>query len=181
VEALLDLMDTLTTPLARPELVSLTAWFHDAIYSTAPGLEAGQNEKESADLFLAFVSDIKAASGETWNKLSEADVECVHRWIVCTATHIVPERKGLEADGQMFLDMDLSILAAPGYEYRLYVASIRREYESYSEEQFRTGRAAVLQSMLREDCRLYVTPEMHERFEEQARQNLADELRSLTA
>lgn len=179
IETLLGLMHTLTTPVSSPILISLTTWFHDAIYSTTPGGPAGQNERDSADLFLSFVSDIKTIDS-TWAVLSDADVECVYRWIVCTATHIDPERKDLEMDGQLFLDMDLAVLGAESEVYAQYVANIRYEYSSYSDEQFSTGRAAVLKGMLRDDCRLYVTSEMYERYEAQARSNMAEELRELT-
>lgn len=83
-----------------------------------------------------------------------------------------------DADAQVLSDADLSVLASPPHRYAIYVADVRTEYAAVPDDLFRTGRAAILRSLLGHD-RIFRTPSAHERWEADARANLAAELREL--
>ncbi len=85
-----------------------------------------------------------------------------------------------DADAQVLSDADLSVLASPPHRYAIYVADVRTEYAAVPDDLFRTGRAAILRSLLDHD-RIFRTPSAHERWEADARANLAAELRELDA
>lgn len=78
------------------------------------------------------------------------------------------------------LDADLSILGAPSARYAEYRAAIWQEYHAIAEPAFRSARAAFLGSM-RARPAIYLTAPARERFEAQARANLATELQELEA
>lgn len=45
---------------------------------------------------------------------------------------------------QIFLDLDMSILATNRPDYELYCQNVRKEYSSYTDDQFRQGRLQFL-------------------------------------
>ncbi|WP_433530099.1 HD domain-containing protein [Micromonospora sp. CA-263727] len=159
--AVLDVVDRYASAAARPELVRLAAWCHDAVYDPrAPG---DRNEHDSAalgDLLLTRAG------------LPAAEVAEVHRLVLLTAGHAVDPA---DADGALLCDADLAILAAPPPEYDRYAAAIRREYAHVPEPDYRTGRARVLTALLTLPA-LYRTPALATRWEPPARTNLTHEL-----
>ena len=85
-----------------------------------------------------------------------------------------------DADLARFLDLDLSILAAEPAVYARYAEAIRAEYASIPDAIYRPGRAKVLQKFL-DRPRLFHCGDLQARWDEAARQNLADEIARLTA
>lgn len=79
---------------------------------------------------------------------------------------------------RLFLDIDLSILATPQEKYDEYSSQIRTEYEYYPDEVFRQARMKALQVFLDRE-KLFFTPYFCNKFESQARQNIARELKLL--
>lgn len=75
----------------------------------------------------------------------------------------------------MLCDADLAVLAGPPDAYAAYAAAVREEYAFVPDDLFRTGRAEVLRQLLALP-RLFHTPECHDRWEAQARRNLATEV-----
>jgi predicted metal-dependent HD superfamily phosphohydrolase len=73
------------------------------------------------------------------------------------------------------LDIDLSILGAPGPEYALYVSNVRREFGAFTYAQWREGRSAFLRGMLSRP-RIFRTDWGTEWFEDRARDNMTLEL-----
>jgi len=80
----------------------------------------------------------------------------------------------------LLYDADLDILAAPDERYRAYAGAVRWEYGHLSDEEFRSGRTAVLRELAGRP-RLYATPEGMRRWDGAARQNLQQELNRLDA
>jgi predicted metal-dependent HD superfamily phosphohydrolase len=154
------------------------AWWHDAVYDvpvltsagtpTSPRGEDMSNEEASARLAEATLREL----GTDPDRL-----ERVGALIRMTAAH---DPSPLDPDAEVLSDADLSVLASPPNRYATYVADVRREYAAVPDDLFRTGRAAILRSLLEND-RVFRTPSAHERWEADARANIAAELRELDA
>ncbi|MEV6754955.1 hypothetical protein [Streptomyces sp. NPDC051214] len=160
--AVLDHIDVLEEHAEEPDLVRLAAWFHDAVY--AP--DRSENEERSARL---------AERALTEAGLTEARTAEVARLVRLTVTHDPAEG---DHDGEVLCDADLAILAAAPDAYAAYAAAVREEYAFVPDEDFRTGRAAVLRQLLALP-RLFRTPYGAAEWEGPARENLATEMELL--
>jgi predicted metal-dependent HD superfamily phosphohydrolase len=143
-------------------ILTLAICAHDVIYDARPG----DDERASAQW---------AREKLTESGLDESHVARVEQLVLATLEH--------ESDddlAHLLLDADLSILGSDADVYDGYAAAVRREYAEVSDDLWRQGRAAVLQSLLdRED--LYVTPQAKARWDSKARANIARELSRLPA
>lgn len=160
----LDRLDELTDACVHFDQapVALAAWFHDAVYDGTPGDE--ERSAEWAHLALAEVG------------IADKVVTEVARLVRLTATHDpLPE----DHNGAALCDADLAILAAPPERYAEYAADVRREYAHVPEPDFRSGRAAVLNTLLEAD-RLFRTPYGARHWEARARANVTAEIAQLT-
>jgi len=139
------------------EAVLLAAWFHDAVYDGQ-----GDDEERSARLAETELAGSPLA-GE------------VARLVRLTRDH-----RPADADrpGQVLCDADLAILAADDERYASYVSGVRAEYAHVSDEDFATGRAAVLSDLLAKPS-LFHTTVARVRWERRARANVQRELSAL--
>ncbi|MEU4641234.1 metal-dependent phosphohydrolase [Micromonospora sp. NPDC023814] len=160
----LDVVDAHASSAARPDLVRLAAWCHDAVYD--PRAEGDANERDSAALADALLT----RSGLPANAVAE-----VRRLVLLTAGHAVDPG---DADGALLCDADLAVLAAPPGAYDHYAAAIRREYAHVPDPAFRAGRARVLTGLLALPA-LFRLPPLATRWEARARANLTRELATL--
>jgi predicted metal-dependent HD superfamily phosphohydrolase len=147
---------------AQRDLLETAIWFHDAIYDPT----RNDNEAESARLARERLSAESAP---------EAFIDEVERLILLTAGHWVQDGDAL---GARLVSIDLSILGAAPERYDAYAAAIRFEYGHVPEALYRPGRAAVMSRFL-DSPRLYADPAWAERFETQARENIAREIAGL--
>lgn len=137
-------------------------WWHDAIYDPT----RSDNEEVSAQLAERDL----AAQG-----VPEAERVEVARLIRLTKGHTVEPGDRL---GAILVSIDLSILGRPPADYDAYAAAIRQEYAHVPDDLYRAGRAAVLRHFL-DTPAIYPDPAFRERYEAQARANLARELAAL--
>ena len=147
-------------PASAP-VVGFAIWFHDAIYAPL----AGDNEEASAELARARL------------RLMALDARLIDRvatFILATKRHELLEAS---PELEIFLDLDLSILASPKDVYDEYARAVRREYRPVPEALYRHGRRKVLRGFLARP-RLYYSP-LADRFEARARENIARELARL--
>ncbi len=166
LQSLLGWLEAYRMELHEPELVALTIWYHDAIYSTL----RKDNETRSAALAHKQLS----AMG-----LATAACDKVALMIRQTADHMGP-LQSQDPDLLWFLDFDLSILGAEENVYLRYAEQIRKEYRLIPELIYRNGRSKLLRQMLQAEY-LYQTPAFRRSHERQARHNLLNELRRLSA
>ncbi len=146
---------TTTQGLAkRPGEVALALWFHDAIYD----LNAHDNEARSAD----WAARALTAAGV------EADAAARVQALVMATCHAA---QPTDADAQLLVDIDLSILGAPAARFAEYEQQIRREYAHIPPDVFEPRRRLILGAFLARDP-LYQTPGMRARCEANARVNL---------
>lgn len=141
--------------------VLLAAWFHDAVYAGA----AGADEEDSALL----------AEDRLTGLLPDEEVAEVVRLVRLTATHDPAEG---DVAGSVLVDADLEVLGRGHSGYQRYIVQVRRDFDHVPDQQFRTGRARVLASLLDRPV-LFRTTTGHRLWEAPARENLRAELDSL--
>jgi predicted metal-dependent HD superfamily phosphohydrolase len=164
--------------------VVVAACFHDAVYDP----RSSDNEASSARLARR---ELAACS---W---PSRRVDAVAAMIEATASHVrepgpaagaagaagagsagTSAALGDGTDVAVLLDADLAILGAPPNGYDAYVTGVRAEYGHVDEAAWRSGRAAIVRSLL-ERAELYRTPTGRARWDSRARANLTAELASL--
>ncbi|WP_141779218.1 HD domain-containing protein [Nocardioides albertanoniae] len=143
-----------------PLTVTLAAFFHDAVYD-------GERDAEERSATWAE---------EALRDHLDADVVAeIARLVRLTETHD-PEPHDL--GGRVLSDADLAILASPKERYGEYAATVREEYGYLSDEEFRVGRAQVLEGLLEKES-LFSTPYARISWEAAARANIAAEMETL--
>ena len=157
--AVLEALDLLTEPARPPRTVLLAAWFHDAVYR---GI-AGQDEEESARL----AEDRLQNAG-----LPNEEVDEVARLVRLTADHR-PEPG--DSAGALLSDADLSVLGGEPPAYRRYLAAVREDFAHIGDDDFATGRAAVVRQLLQLEP-LFHTERARGLWADAAHRNLQGEL-----
>ena len=143
-----------------PAALEFAIWFHDVIYDP----RASDNEEQSARF---AVESLKGARDDLDARVSDL--------VLTTTTHL----PGSIPDAASLIDIDLSILGKPAKRFDEYEAAIREEYSWVSMNVYCEKRAAILQSFLQRD-RIFRTPFFFDRYEVQARQNLANSIGKLS-
>jgi predicted metal-dependent HD superfamily phosphohydrolase len=160
VARVLLLLDAVRHRLARPDEAELALWLHDVIYHP----QARDNEERSA----AYAQDL------LYGGQVEPDVGNRVADLILATRHVpggaLPSTGTDRADVAHVLDADLSILGAPQPEFDAYEAQVRREYAYRTDEEWRQGRARVLEMFLARP-RIFLTPEFAH-LEAPARANL---------
>ena len=136
------------------DILTEAIWWHDVVYDAT----RGDNEERSAVLAEQHVrADIAAE---------------VARLIRLTKTHDVQAGDRL---GAILISIDLSILGAEPARYDAYAASIRRELIHVPEQDYRAGRARVLDHFAARPV-IFPDPAFAAKYDRRARDNLAREL-----
>ena len=143
--------------------VDLATIFHDIVYDAING-GGGKNERESAQVFVEFAHSTTMTS----ERISK-----VVQWIERTWSH---DGAGLDSDGQLFMDFDMSILGAERGAYALYASQVRLEYGHVNWLYWRIGRSQFLSSSTSK--RVFCTSEFAG-LEDKARLNARAECRRL--
>jgi predicted metal-dependent HD superfamily phosphohydrolase len=144
-----------------PAELELAIWFHDAIYAPM----RSDNEERSAQ----WASSSLVAAGVA-HYVAERVADLIR------ATRHV-EQPNTE-DAQLLVDIDLAILGAGSERFAEYEEQIGQEYVWMPLEQFKQGRAEILQRFLARPHLFYSEPFIV-RYEAKARANLARSLRRL--
>ncbi|NUO59375.1 MAG: metal-dependent phosphohydrolase [Hamadaea sp.] len=160
---MLAIIDEHAAFAADPDLVRLAAWGHDAVYDP----RSADNEEASAELSARLLERCE---------LPAPAVAEVIRLVRLTAGHAVEPG---DRNGALLADADLAVLARDWPSYQEYADAVRAEYAHVPDEAFRSGRAAVLQSLLDLPA-LFRIPALADLWEAKARSNLTRELASLT-
>jgi predicted metal-dependent HD superfamily phosphohydrolase len=138
--------------------------WHDVVYDS----RHGDNEDRSAERAHRELAECGA---------DKADAAEVARLIRLTKGHRADPGDPL---GALLVSIDLSILGSEPRRYRAYADTVRKEYAHVPDDAWRSGRAAVLKSLLSADP-LYPDPRFRAELETQARRNMESELRELGA
>jgi predicted metal-dependent HD superfamily phosphohydrolase len=162
VKTMLNLLDSLNTKPQEPNAIRFSIWFHDVIYNS----QRNDNEEESAKLASQMMRQLQVNS---------KTIYFVRGLILATKEH---SGKDLPDSAKLFLDIDLAILGASEEIYKEYSKAIREEYSWVSASVYREGRKKVLESFIERDI-IYFTEEIQTRYEQQARNNINSEIKSL--
>ena len=152
-ECLLLLDDAKATGLiAKPDLIEMALWFHDAVYNP----QGSENEELSAQMALEALGNSEMASE-------------VARLILLTKSH----QPGAGLDDAWIIDIDLAIFAQPMKRVLEYERQIRAEYAWVPQAVYAEKRAEILTGFLKRE-KIYLTAWARERYESQARANLRE-------
>ena len=148
--------------LARiPAEIEISIWFHDAIYDT----RRNDNEENSAAWAANVIRD---------SCLSPEVAERITHLILATKHQAKPA----SGDVALFVDVDLSILGASTDRFDDYERQIRQEYAWVPENEFRQGRAKLIEGILARK-RIYSTDFFQNKLETAARANVMRSLAKL--
>jgi predicted metal-dependent HD superfamily phosphohydrolase len=167
---LLGKLDQLFHLAARPDLIAAAIFWHDSVYVT----------RDADGLLRADAENVRASAAlfERHSKFPAPEAEAVHEMIMSTANHLAARANrerypGYARDHDLFLDLDLSSLAAGWAEFEKNLDRIRFEYAWVPEPLFCMGRLQMLERFLSEGDKLYRRPETRAMWLAQARANLA--------
>jgi predicted metal-dependent HD superfamily phosphohydrolase len=164
IQSLLALSEALSDRIQNRDALYFAVWFHDVIYDT----RRSDNEEKSAE----FAAEALASLG-----VPEQTIALAREMILATKHH---RGADLSWDTKAFLDLDTSILGAPEEIYKEYSNAIMKEYSWVPDFLYRKGRMKVLNDFLGRE-RIYQTDEIWAKYEMQARHNIAEEIRALSA
>lgn len=139
--------------------VELAVWFHDAVY------EIGRDDNELRSALLAQEMLPPDVSGE------------VARLVLITETHQVEPG---DVNAAVLSDADLSVLGSGSDRYARYEAEVREEYDVVPDAVFDRERVRVLGALLDQDSIFHTLPG-RERWEDNARRNVSDEIHRRSA
>lgn len=168
VKHLVDMLakvDQLAEETHDPNLVRLAAWYHGAIFSSAPtsayAQRGGEDEVASAEFAALELRKLG---------IPEPSVERVREIITGISRH----RSEKDVDIQALCDAELATLAVEPQRYAAYRRAVRAEYAHIPTRDYLTSRIAILGKLLARK-RLFASP-LGQPWEDPARQNLAAEL-----
>lgn len=139
---------------ARPAELELAWYFHDLVYDPL----RADNEEQSATKAKAALLGAGAVAA-----LAERVAELI--------LHTKHAAEPPDPDSQLLIDIDLAILGAEPERYDAYERAIRDEYGFVPAGLFRRKRCEILAAFLSRPG-IYATPQLFERFEKNARENL---------
>lgn len=145
----------------NPEAVEMAIWFHDAIYNP----KKDDNEKESAKLAEKELRELGLSQGFR-QKTKELILDTDH------------SRKPDTENGELIVDIDLSILGQENDKFTDYQKGIRKEYDWVSEKQFEEKRSEILKGFLGRD-HIFQTNFFRDKYEKKARANLKSAIKEL--
>jgi len=149
--------------------LDLAIFLHDYVYSIQQReICPPHNERDSSDTVKSWYQ--REIFIPSINPLM------VEQLIMAT---IHPQNGNLSDEQKLIADLDLSILGtADTAAYEAYAKAIRKEYAAFSDEEYKKGRLHFLFSLLKQKP-LFHTEFFKERFEQQARENIAMEIKYL--
>ncbi len=161
LEAVLERLQTMKAEIENWDTVLFSLFYHDVIYNPLKT----DNEEKSAERAEKRMRQI-AVSGDR--------IAHCKRQILATKSH----ETSTDHDTNYFTDADLSILGEEWEIYAAYCENVRKEYAIFPDFVYNPGRKKVLEHFLRME-RIFKTDYFFERFEKQAKQNIARELQGL--
>ena len=141
-------------------LMVLAAVYHDAVYDPASSSNEEDSARWAADQLRSLGAD-------------DRTIDRVRSAVLATARHLDPSTAP-DLGIAVLLDADLAILGSGPSDYQSYVQGIRAEYAHLDDEQWRSGRCRVVDSLLDRDP-LYHTAAGRSRWQARARANLTAE------
>lgn len=143
-------------------VILFTMFYHDIVYKA----HKQNNEEASAEFAQKVMRKLS---------VGEEDIDLCYQQILATKSHI----KSTDSDTNYFVDTDLAIFGSSGEIYQNYTFQIRKEYSIYPDILYKPGRRKVIQHFLNQE-QIFKTDFFRDLYESKARQNLSNELNSLS-
>jgi predicted metal-dependent HD superfamily phosphohydrolase len=161
LQHLIDELSTIKEAIQDWNTILFSVFYHDLVYNPLR-----RDNEERSVLIME-------------NRLQSLDVP-ITVTDTCKAQILATKAHSLSADTDTnyFTDADLSILGQQWNTYKEYAAAIRKEYALYPDPLYKPGRIAVLNHFLKMDP-IFKTEPFFTKYENQARQNLLQELQEL--
>jgi predicted metal-dependent HD superfamily phosphohydrolase len=170
IDALLEGLGRFERLAARPDLIAIAVFWHDAVHRARdadgrPRRDA-QNVRESVDMFRRYT------------KLRGSEAQAVEDLVTATADHARAHATtlhypGFSGDLDLFVDLDLSPLAAPWEDFADNTRKIQTESLGVEETKFAADQADMLERLARGDAPIFRRAETQALWDEAARANLA--------
>lgn len=141
--------------------LSFSVFYHDVIYDAT----SKANEEKSAAKAEKRLAELHVNK----NKIS-----VISEQILATKSH----QRSDQEDTNYLLDADLSVLGKDFKTYLEYTQNIRKEYSIYPDFLYKPGRKKVLKHFLELES-IFKTEYFKEKYEAQAKENIAKELQLL--
>lgn len=154
-------LDSVKDRIENFTALSFAVFYHDVIYNAS----SKSNEEKSASYAESRLQKLG---------LPQDLILKITTQIIATKTH----RKAEDTDTNYLLDADLSILGKDLDAYLDYTRKIRKEYSIYPDLLYKPGRKKVLKHFLELES-LFKTDEFREKYELNAKKNIAEELKIL--
>lgn len=157
--------DSICSRLAVPAAVELALWFHDLVYT------AGSNCNEDISAAASYAYCLKLYQSSEFSQQ-------VAQMILATKY----QRHGYDNndDTKYLLDIDIAILGYSKLEFLQYEDNIRAENYWLSETEYRKARSGVLSAFIERPF-IYTTAYFQDKYEQQARVNIAGLFRVYTS
>lgn len=161
---LITLLDESSLAPHHYDELLFTVYYHDIVYYVLQS----DNELKSAALARRRLRLMPGMTSGALERIQQA--------IIATKGHQRQQDETID----LFLDFDISILAADKERYAEYCRQIRFEYAVIPERIFTSGRIRILRYYLQQE-HIYHAEQSRARWEEKARHNIRQELESLTS
>ncbi len=158
LDNLLQQLVVVKTEIKDWDTILFTLYYHDIIYNPLKTT----NEEKSAEFAKSRMQLIAVPKPIIGN---------------CVLQILATKKHGLSKDNDtnIFTDADLCILGQPWQLYEKYYRQVRKEYALYPDLIYNPGRKKVLHHFLQME-QIFKTDYFFERFEAQAKENVAKEL-----
>ena len=161
LENLFNQLESVKEELQNWETILFTLFYHDVIYKAVKS----DNEEKSAELAEKRMRQLA---------ISDEMIALCKAQIIATKSHIISP----DPDTNYFTDADLSVLGQDWESYSAYYKNVRKEYAIYPDLLYNPGRKKVLNHFLEMES-IFKTEYFHNKFEEQAKQNIQQEIELL--
>jgi predicted metal-dependent HD superfamily phosphohydrolase len=169
ISDLLDSLEQVSEFAVRPDLITIAIFWHDAVYVT-------QNPNQQRRDDLSNVRD-SAQLFADYTLLDAPEADAVEELIMATADHLGTVAKhehypGFSKDLDLFVDLDLSTLAAPWSRFAENFDAIRFEFSWVPDATFNAGQGAFLRKLLENEDKLFRRSETIRRWRQDAVANI---------
>jgi predicted metal-dependent HD superfamily phosphohydrolase len=162
LNSLVEQLFTIKNQIEDWQTLTFSVAYHDIVYNTLKK----DNEEKSAALAYDRMTQLN------FNAIQK---EKCKLQILATKQHQVSNN----TDTNYFIDADLSILGSDNKSYLKYSEQIRKEYRHFPDILYKPGRRKVLAVFL-DMKNIFKTKYFQDKYEEQAKINISDELKSLS-
>lgn len=179
LEDMFNILELINATIKSRVVVNLAIFFHDIIYNPT----STTNEEGSANLFKSLfqlsIDEQEEIKKTEINEQQDHAVDDyidmmnqVYHYIILTKSHNV-QADSHDSDLQYFIDADMSILGRDRAVYSKYANAIRQEYCHIPLAIYCAKRADFLRGTFQSNQYIYASTLFRDRFEENARLNLA--------